>query len=407
MQSQTEAELWTSFRESIVSPNSHKPKLTSHEKRDMAQWACRINRREVFSRAYEPSVGEIQEVRRLFDEISDDSINQNEEYANEQQQPHSIVLKRSPVLIEPNSLSNGDGPRMSRAGSMLDLMDKVGKNECPERELILLTNHFVVVKLEWDEQNKHIVSKKMESCVPLLDVEAVLNLNVCSVTSRRPYPCDKLIDDEDEGNSLFDTNEFTFRVLTAPTQSYTFICSSITQRVAWFNAFQYAVIGAYTRTKDLQSSDNKFGWQHFIIRKDIFSAAVCGDEHMLRRCLCRENHIDVNKRDTYGLTALHYAVYYGNQECIEYLLHANADPNVADIYGKTALYYANHCKDCTTKANIEKILRSFGAKQYVNHLTELDEDELSLTSVKNWLSMWMFWVLHFFMCGSSHNPANQ
>lgn len=68
---------------------------------------------------------------------------------------------------------------------------------------------------------------------------------------------------------------------------------------------------------------------------------------------------------------------------------------------------ANHCKDCTTKANIEKILRSFGAKQYVNHLTELDEDELSLTSVKNWLSMWMFWVLHFFMCGSSHNPANQ
>ena len=244
----------------------------------MAQWASRINRREIFSRAYNPSVGELEEVRLLFEEISDGKVpgQQLEGYMDEEQSARSIILKRSPVLVEPYGDLYGRG----RVGSMTNLAEMVDEHECPERELVLLTNHFVVVKLEWDDANESIVSKRMESYVPLSDVVAVLNLNLCSATSRRLDPTyNKVIDDE--GKSFFDTNEFTFRILTASNKSFTFVCSSVTQRVAWLNAFQHAVIGAYMRSKAIQINDQKVGWQHLIIRKDMFSAAVCGDEHML------------------------------------------------------------------------------------------------------------------------------
>ena len=286
MQSQTDAQLWSSFRKAMSNKTGTcRPKLTSCEKKDMAQWATRINRREVFSRAYEPSVGEEEEVALLlskeleecdFLKYCKDSVENSK----------SIVLKRSPVLIEPKFVHAMRGA--GRVGSIEDLTCMVEHKECPERELILLTNYFIVVKTFWDEQNEHIVGKRMESCVPLQDVSAVINADICSASTRRLKPCSETVSaqEDDEGKSFFDTNEFTFRILTKQNESFTFICSSPTQRAAWMNAFQHAVLGEYTRMHYLSSANDgerKLGWQHVLIRKDIFAAAVCGDEHMLMR----------------------------------------------------------------------------------------------------------------------------
>jgi hypothetical protein len=59
---------------------------------------------------------------------------------------------------------------------------------------------------------------------------------------------------------------------------------------------------------------------------------------------------DVNKSNSFGMTALMFAAYSGNDEAIELLLRRGADVNVSDENGNTALSYAKQKRHRTTIA---------------------------------------------------------
>ena len=65
---------------------------------------------------------------------------------------------------------------------------------------------------------------------------------------------------------------------------------------------------------------------------------------------------DINKQDNQGNTALHWAIYFNNQQCIDYLLHYNINIDIPDINKCTAMDLAIKREN---EQLIEKIKNSF------------------------------------------------
>ena len=62
-----------------------------------------------------------------------------------------------------------------------------------------------------------------------------------------------------------------------------------------------------------------------------------------------ENGADVNLKDEWGRTALHWAVEKENLEMVKYLVENGADANLLDIKGRTAFTFA------VEKGNLEMV----------------------------------------------------
>eukprot|EP01135_Chromosphaera_perkinsii_P005651 Nk52_evm22s356 gene=Nk52_evmTU22s356 len=65
-----------------------------------------------------------------------------------------------------------------------------------------------------------------------------------------------------------------------------------------------------------------------------------------KRKIKKKIQFDLNARDYEGRSALHYACFYGNLKCVEYLVENGADVNGRDSIGQTPLFYASHGCDC-------------------------------------------------------------
>ena len=65
--------------------------------------------------------------------------------------------------------------------------------------------------------------------------------------------------------------------------------------------------------------------------------------------------MDVDEKDSYGETSLHYAADKGHKEIVELLIANGADVNAKLIYGTTPL-------DSTDKKQIRDLLRKQGGK---------------------------------------------
>ena len=77
---------------------------------------------------------------------------------------------------------------------------------------------------------------------------------------------------------------------------------------------------------------------------DLFDAAEFGDLEYARMLLggpgVDGEPIDVDARDTEGVTILMLASYYGHAEIVRLILDHGADPNLRDRRGRTALMRA-------------------------------------------------------------------
>ena len=75
----------------------------------------------------------------------------------------------------------------------------------------------------------------------------------------------------------------------------------------------------------------------------IHKAAFEEDEGEVEELIAKGT--DVNSRDQYGRTALHWVTYFnhdfsdGDDDMVELLLEKRADPNVQDVCGNTPLHY--------------------------------------------------------------------
>ena len=63
---------------------------------------------------------------------------------------------------------------------------------------------------------------------------------------------------------------------------------------------------------------------------------------------------NINIKDEYGRTPLHFAARYENEEIAEILIEAGADVNIKDKDGQTPLYYAE-------SKEVKALLKSYGA----------------------------------------------
>jgi len=72
---------------------------------------------------------------------------------------------------------------------------------------------------------------------------------------------------------------------------------------------------------------------------------------------------DVNARDNYGKTPLHWAVISGQKERVMLLISKGADVNAREKDGKTPLYWANTPGYTPSCIEIPGILRKHGAEE--------------------------------------------
>ena len=72
--------------------------------------------------------------------------------------------------------------------------------------------------------------------------------------------------------------------------------------------------------------------------------------------------VDVDEKDLYGETSLHYAADKGHKEIVELLIAKSADLNPIS-YGMTPLDYAAHQANPNASAETADLLRKHGAKK--------------------------------------------
>ena len=85
----------------------------------------------------------------------------------------------------------------------------------------------------------------------------------------------------------------------------------------------------------------------------IRQAAWDGDIQVVKQHLA--TGVDVDEKDLYGETSLHYAADKGHKEIVELLIANGADVNAKLIYGTTPL-------DSTNNKKIRDLLRKHGGK---------------------------------------------
>lgn len=72
--------------------------------------------------------------------------------------------------------------------------------------------------------------------------------------------------------------------------------------------------------------------------KELYDIVKNGLIEELKQLL--ETGIDVNQKNKFGFTALHYAISRKHQDMSLFLLEQGADPSIQDNDGNTALHYA-------------------------------------------------------------------
>ncbi|KAJ8300293.1 hypothetical protein KUTeg_021812 [Tegillarca granosa] len=91
--------------------------------------------------------------------------------------------------------------------------------------------------------------------------------------------------------------------------------------------------------------------------KTIFDWCKEGNTEQIKNLLSCPGGIDINNKDSDGMTLLHWACDRGYSDLVKLLLKSNADINAKDSDDQTALHYAVSCEH----KDVVDILLSYGA----------------------------------------------
>jgi hypothetical protein len=261
----------------------------------------RLTREEVYSKRYHPSKEEKKELQDLasvvgvatssgFRLTSTSSVIQELLFGN-----HSIILKRGPICCN------------------------TAKDDC---ELYLLTDGFALVSRRTSSFNIFGSGNRLKACHLWTDVDYV-EQSKPGVLSIHLVPSSA-----DESLQLYAATDGE-------------------DLKSWMKAMEHVLIQHVMFGSDNSNNKNPllkqtFGWQHIVVRRPGFTAAVTGDMRLMG------SPTNINELDTYNQSSpLHYALRYQpscNAEIVEALLLYGADPNLPDGDGRSAMYFAQRNK---------------------------------------------------------------
>jgi ankyrin repeat protein len=102
----------------------------------------------------------------------------------------------------------------------------------------------------------------------------------------------------------------------------------------------------------------------------IHKAALESDYELALKLI--DLKVDLNELDTYGNTALHWAIFRGDVSLVKILLESGANPNILSSDGVTPKWRARDFGFI----EIEKLLESFGGKILTND--DFDKNSFSI-----------------------------
>jgi len=383
-----DTDLWTSFRnnssikitkrlstgqeieavneEDIIGSVALDGAVSPKEQEDLMHWNARLERDEVYSTHYRPVPKEHQELidlalflgvsyhsdnkkrtsgHRLLNGLKGNLMNEITvspvESLFHNQEPHSILLKRGPVLW---------------------------KGE--ERELILLTHGFVLAQVNDKEEStkssilkadkrktsilkaaKRIIRRTYEQCELYTGVECIRDTSTpdsykFAVDAKIRFP----------GN---DGKNYNSKV-----QVFEFQCATTEHHLAWLKALERVVIQAFIHAR---LPDRDWGWQHQVVQTTTYSAAFIGDVERLQQLIIASPGSIDDLDPHHQMTALHYATRGNKLICIELLLEEGANENTVNSDDRTPMYYAEREGLDDAKA----LLESFGGTS--SRHTEIEE----------------------------------
>lgn len=314
--------MWSTFRSSILRPGTTEvvlsddgvidvqPEDTTVDKSASGgdsssdQWKKRLQREEIYSSKYRPTVqeeAELKEVELLLgvtttkgrfpvlfrsqsaQQLTDEEKSSWMSVARPSNQHPSLVLKRGPCLLKKTTDEDSEGSK-----------------EC---ELILLTRGIVIATTA-NNSEKQIVSRQFYKAISLSDVEFV-----------QP--------------EMDEPMAFTIH-LTDNDEKLEFLC---VDRQAWLDAIEIVLIHYHEHCNDRTD----LGWQYQLVYHAGFTMAVTNQTYMVTEIPSKDV---LNRVDEFnGFAPLHYAVKLNHVPAISLLLEAGADPNIKDADGHTPMYW--------------------------------------------------------------------
>lgn len=112
----------------------------------------------------------------------------------------------------------------------------------------------------------------------LKDILAVIDINLCSASSRIVDTC--RVVPIDEGNDEADCHECALQICTE-SKRLMFLFPSKIEKASWITALTSSIVGIKSRLAEAES--HATGWTHRIMKTSMHSAAFLGDVEMLKK----------------------------------------------------------------------------------------------------------------------------
>ncbi|KAG7367131.1 ankyrin repeat domain protein [Nitzschia inconspicua] len=261
----------------------------------------RMKREEIYSKRYHPSKGEQVELRELASKLGVSSSSFR--LSSTADALHELLFGNHSIILKKGPISSKD-------------------QDC---DMYILTDGFVLAYQSVSVFNAF--GSRYETCHLWTDLEYV--------------------DLAKAG---------TLHLQMTSGESYELFAVSGGENVkSWCEAIENVALQQLMHDPNQSERTKVYGWQHTVIRRPGFTAAVMSDMKLMG------NPRNLNELDVYNESApLHYAMQHDpmDKEIVEALLRLGADPNVPDGEGRSAMYFAqrNELED------IGSILQEHGGK---------------------------------------------